>query len=39
MLAWGASLYKRFRERLFLIANILLLVLGISYLLRAHFGH
>jgi len=38
VLAWGASLHKRFNERLFLIANILLLVLGVSYLVRAYFG-
>lgn len=38
VLAWGASLHKRFQERLFLIANVLLFILGISYLLRAYFG-
>jgi hypothetical protein len=38
VLAWGASLHKRFHERLFLAANILLLILGISYLVRAYFG-
>jgi len=38
-LAWGSSLHKRFNDRLFLIANILLLFLGISYLVRAYFGH
>ena len=38
VLAWGASLHKRFHERLFLTANVLLLVLGISYLVRAYFG-
>jgi len=38
VLAWGASLHRRFQERLFLVANILLLVLGISYLVRAYFG-
>jgi hypothetical protein len=38
VLAWGASLHKRFHARLFLIANVLLLILGISYLIRAHFG-
>jgi hypothetical protein len=38
VLAWGASLHKRFQERLFLVANVLLLILGISYLARAYFG-
>jgi threonine/homoserine/homoserine lactone efflux protein len=38
VLAWGASLHKRFQERLFLAANVLLLFLGISYLVRAYFG-
>ena len=38
VLAWGASLHKRFHERLFLAANLLLLALGISYLVRAFFG-
>jgi len=37
LLAWGASLHKQFRQRLFLIANLLLVLLGISYLVRAHF--
>lgn len=37
LLAWGASLHKQFRQRLFLIANVLLVILGISYLLRALF--
>src|SRR5215469_17592595 len=31
LLAWGASLHKQFRQRLFLIANLLLVLLGISY--------
>jgi hypothetical protein len=35
LLAWGASLHRHFRRYLFLAANILLLVLGISYLVRA----
>jgi threonine/homoserine/homoserine lactone efflux protein len=38
LMAWGASLYKKFNHRLFLVANLLLLVLGISYLARAYFG-
>jgi putative Mn2+ efflux pump MntP len=36
MLAWGASLRKSFRRRLLLVANILLVVLGASYLLNAY---
>lgn len=39
LLAWGASLHRRLKRSLFLIANILLLVLGISYLIRARFGY
>ena len=38
LLAWGASLHKQFKQHLFLAANLLLLILGISYLVRAHFG-
>lgn len=38
LLAWGASLHRRFHERLFLAANVLLFVLGVSYLVRAYFG-
>jgi hypothetical protein len=38
LMAWGASLHRQFKQRLFLVANLLLLVLGISYLLRAYFG-
>jgi hypothetical protein len=38
LMAWGAGLHKQFKKRLFLVANLLLLVLGVSYLLRAHFG-
>lgn len=34
-LAWGAGLHVRFKHNLFLVANILLLLLGISYLIRA----
>jgi hypothetical protein len=37
VLAWGASLHKRFNERLFLAANVLLFILGVSYLVRAYF--
>jgi len=39
LLAWGAALYDKLKERLFLVANVLLLVLGVSYLLRAYFAH
>ena len=38
LMAWGASLHKQFRKHLFLAANVLLLVLGVSYLARAYFG-
>jgi hypothetical protein len=37
LLAWGANLHKGFKNYLFLIANILLLLMGISYLIRAHW--
>jgi hypothetical protein len=37
ILAWGASLHRHFRRSLFLAANILLLILGISYLIRARW--
>lgn len=35
LLAWGARLHRQFRRYLFLTANTLLLILGISYLVRA----
>ena len=38
LIAWGAGVYKRFKRYLFLAANILLLLLGISYLVRAYHG-
>jgi len=38
LMAWGAGLHKRFRQHLILTANILLLVMGISYFFRAYFG-
>lgn len=38
LMAWGASLHKQFKNRLFFFANVLLLVLGISYLLHAYLG-
>ncbi len=37
LLSWGAGLHKRFKPHLFLASNALLIMLGISYLLRAHF--
>ena len=38
LLAWGAGLHKRFKQHLFLAANILLLLMGILYLVRAYYG-
>jgi len=38
LLAWGAGLHKRFKQHLFLAANVLLLLMGISYLVRAYLG-
>jgi threonine/homoserine/homoserine lactone efflux protein len=38
LMNWGAGLHKAFKQRLFLVANLLLLVLGISYLIRAYLG-
>jgi len=38
ILAWGAGLHRQFRRHLFLVANLLLLVLGVSYLVRAFWG-
>jgi threonine/homoserine/homoserine lactone efflux protein len=38
LMAWGAGLHKQFKKHLFLVANLLLVVLGISYLLRAYLG-
>ncbi|HTV55905.1 MAG TPA: LysE family transporter [Terriglobia bacterium] len=36
LLAWGASLHKHFKRKLNLVANVLLLILGASYLLNAY---
>jgi putative Mn2+ efflux pump MntP len=36
LLAWGASLHKHFKRRLNLAANVLLLILGATYLLNAY---
>jgi hypothetical protein len=38
LIAWGAGLHQRFKQHLILIANILLLFMGISYLVRAYLG-
>ncbi|MBZ5671195.1 MAG: hypothetical protein LAO04_15880 [Acidobacteriia bacterium] len=38
LMAWGAGLHKSFKQHLFLVANILLLIMGISYLVRAYLG-
>jgi hypothetical protein len=38
LMAWGASLHKHLRKHLVLAANLLLLVMGISYLVRAYLG-
>jgi len=38
LLAWGAGLHKSFKKYLFLVANILLWLMGISYLARAYHG-
>ena len=38
LIALGAGLHKRFKQHLFLAANVLLLMMGISYLVRAYFG-
>ena len=37
-LAWGAGLHKAFKQHLFLTANVLLLLIGFSYLVRAYLG-
>ena len=37
LLAWGAGLHKQFKQHLFLAANVLLVVLGYSYLARAYY--
>ena len=38
LMAWGAGLHRSFKQYLFLAANILLLIMGISYLVRALLG-
>jgi hypothetical protein len=38
LLAWSAGLHARFKQNLYLVANVLLLLMGISYLARACWG-
>jgi hypothetical protein len=38
LMAWGAGLHKKFKQHLILAANILLLLMGISYLVRAYLA-
>lgn len=38
LLAWGAGLHKRFKQHLFLAANLLLVLMGVSYLVRAYLA-
>lgn len=38
LMAWGAGLHKQFKRHLFLVANALLVLLGLSYLVRAYFA-
>jgi hypothetical protein len=38
LMAWGAGLHKAFKQHLILAANVLLLFMGISYLVRAYLG-
>jgi len=35
LMSWGAGLHKGFKKHLFLVANVLLLLMGLSYLVRA----
>lgn len=37
LLAWGASLHRHFKRRLLLVANVLLVILGASYLVNAYW--
>ena len=36
LMAWGAGLHERFKQHVILAANILLLLMGISYIFRAY---
>lgn len=38
LMVWVAGLHKSFKRYLFLTANVLLLLIGISYLMRAYLG-
>ena len=38
LMAWGAGLHKAFKKHLILIANVLLLLIGISYIARAYLA-
>jgi len=38
LMVWGANLHKQFKTHLVLIANVLLLIIAISYLVRAYLG-
>lgn len=38
LMAWGAGLHKQLKRHLFLVANALLVLLGLSYLVRAYFA-
>jgi hypothetical protein len=38
LMVWGAGLHKKFKQHLILVANILLLLMGISYLVRAYLA-
>ncbi len=38
LMARGAGLHKQFKTHLFLVANVLLLILGVSYIIRAYRG-
>jgi hypothetical protein len=38
LMARAAGLHKQFKSHLFLVANVLLLILGVSYIVRAYHG-
>ncbi len=38
LLAWGAGLPKAFKQQLILTANVLLLLIGVSYLVCAYLA-
>lgn len=38
LMAWGAGLHKAFKKHLILIANVLLLLIGITYIARAYLS-